>query len=109
MCGLVVATAATATVNTVSASGTKTATAAIDVTQSGSNFVHNWEECVGSGHMLLGTRVDWRNHLKLAHDELGFKRIRGHGYAFASLHCSHSAVPNGLNWIVVRNFVCNRV
>ena len=35
-------------------------------------FTHNWEKCVGSGHMLLGTRADWRSHLKLAHDELGF-------------------------------------
>ena len=29
--------------------------------------------------MLLGTRADWRAHLKLAHDELGFTGIRGHG------------------------------
>ena len=42
-------------------------------------FTHNWEKCVGSGHMLLGTRADWRAHLKLAHDELGFVGVRGHG------------------------------
>ena len=29
--------------------------------------------------MLLGTRADWRAHLKLAVEELGFTGIRGHG------------------------------
>ena len=29
--------------------------------------------------MLLGTRADWREHLRLAHDELGFTGVRGHG------------------------------
>ena len=42
-------------------------------------FAHYWKKCVGSGHMLLGTRADWQAHLKLAHDELGFQGIRGHG------------------------------
>ena len=42
-------------------------------------FEHFWKRCVGSGHMLLGTRSDWRAHLKLAHDECGFTGIRGHG------------------------------
>ena len=37
------------------------------------------KRCVGSGHMLLGTRADWREHLRLAHDELGFTGVRGHG------------------------------
>ena len=53
--------------------------ATVDLTAPTTPFVHNWEECVGSGHMLLGTRADWRAHLKLAKDELGMKRIRGHG------------------------------
>jgi xylan 1,4-beta-xylosidase len=56
-----------------------TAEAVVDLTAATTPFRHNWEECVGSGHMLLGTRVDWRTHLKLAKDECGFKRIRGHG------------------------------
>lgn len=51
----------------------------IDLTANVETFTHNWEECVGSGHMLLGTRSDWQSHLKLAHEECGFKRIRGHG------------------------------
>lgn len=42
-------------------------------------FVHNWKKCVGSGHMLLGTRADWRSHLLLAKNELGFVGVRGHG------------------------------
>jgi len=42
-------------------------------------FPHFWEECVGSSHMMLGTRADWRAHLKKVRDACGFKRIRGHG------------------------------
>ena len=42
-------------------------------------FPHFWEECVGSSHMALGTRADWRAHLKKVRDACGFKRIRGHG------------------------------
>jgi hypothetical protein len=34
---------------------------------------------VGSPHMMLGTRADWRAHLKKVRDACGFKRIRGHG------------------------------
>ncbi len=33
---------------------------------------HYWEQCVGSGHALLGLRQDWREHLKIAHDSLGY-------------------------------------
>jgi len=44
-----------------------------------STFTHSWKRCVGTGHMLLGTRVDWREHLSQARDDLGFDGIRGHG------------------------------
>ena len=53
-------------------------TATIDISST-TPFNHNWKEIVGSGHMLLGTRADWRAHLRLARDELGMKGIRGHG------------------------------
>eukprot|EP01006_Ploeotia_vitrea_P029885 TRINITY_DN62337_c0_g1_i2.p1 TRINITY_DN62337_c0_g1~~TRINITY_DN62337_c0_g1_i2.p1 ORF type:complete len:518 (+),score=48.43 TRINITY_DN62337_c0_g1_i2:14-1567(+) len=43
------------------------------------DFPHYWEECVGSGHMLLTSRVDWREHLAMVRRDIGFKRIRGHG------------------------------
>lgn len=53
--------------------------ATVDLTASPTPFAKYWQRCVGSGHMLLGTREDWRRHLKLAVDELGFTGIRGHG------------------------------
>eukprot|EP01052_Picozoa_sp_SAG31_P024173 SAG31_NODE_2039_length_6594_cov_7.103926_4_plen_621_part_00 len=53
--------------------------ASIDLTTSPSPFPHYWKRCVGSGHLLLGTRSDWQSHLKLARDELGFTGVRGHG------------------------------
>ena len=45
---------------------------------SGVPFVHFWEKGVGSGHAGLTTRVDWRDHMKMAHDELGFTFVRYH-------------------------------
>ena len=53
--------------------------ASVDLTARPSPFPHYWKKCVGSGHLLLGTRADWQRHLKMAHDELGFKGVRGHG------------------------------
>jgi xylan 1,4-beta-xylosidase len=41
---------------------------------------HFWEECVGSGHSTLALRADYREHLKRCHEELGFKRLRFHGW-----------------------------
>ena len=64
--------------------------ATVDLTAATVPFVHNWKKCVGSGHMLLGTRADWREHLKLARDELGFVGVRGHGL----LDDDMSVVPN---------------
>jgi hypothetical protein len=46
--------------------------------------------CVGSGHMALGARRDWQEHLKLARDELGFVGVRGHGL----LDDDMSVMPN---------------
>ena len=42
-------------------------------------FPHYWKRCFGSGHALLGTRVDWREHLQRARNELGVETIRFHG------------------------------
>eukprot|EP00927_Polykrikos_kofoidii_P015794 TRINITY_DN1706_c0_g1_i1.p1 TRINITY_DN1706_c0_g1~~TRINITY_DN1706_c0_g1_i1.p1 ORF type:complete len:504 (+),score=39.34 TRINITY_DN1706_c0_g1_i1:67-1578(+) len=44
-----------------------------------SPFPHTWEESVGSGHMVLALRSDYREQLRRCHDELGFKRVRMHG------------------------------
>eukprot|EP00026_Physarum_polycephalum_P008196 Phypoly_transcript_08275.p1 GENE.Phypoly_transcript_08275~~Phypoly_transcript_08275.p1 ORF type:complete len:503 (+),score=84.42 Phypoly_transcript_08275:45-1511(+) len=51
----------------------------IDVSQSPIPFTHFWEECVGSGHALLGMRSDWQEHLTAVHNDLGFKQVRFHG------------------------------
>ena len=55
------------------------ASATVDLTAPSTDFNHYWKRCVGSGHLLLGTRRDWQDHLRLAHAELGFTGIRGHG------------------------------
>eukprot|EP01103_Thecamoeba_quadrilineata_P006203 TRINITY_DN15937_c0_g1_i1.p1 TRINITY_DN15937_c0_g1~~TRINITY_DN15937_c0_g1_i1.p1 ORF type:complete len:499 (-),score=97.32 TRINITY_DN15937_c0_g1_i1:6-1502(-) len=44
-----------------------------------SSWNHYWEECVGSDHALQALRSDYRDALILAHDNLGFKRVRFHG------------------------------
>ena len=42
-------------------------------------FSHFYETSVGSGHMSLTLREDWRTHIRMAAKDLGVKRIRGHG------------------------------
>lgn len=42
-------------------------------------FPHFWELCVGSCHAVMGLRADWRQQLKNAHNELGFRYVRFHG------------------------------
>lgn len=51
----------------------------VDLTQPPAAFQHFWKRCIGTGHMLLGTRADWQQHLLKARDELGIMGIRGHG------------------------------
>ena len=41
-------------------------------------LTHAWEDTVGSGRAMLGLRADWREHLKRAHGELGFRHVRFH-------------------------------
>ena len=63
------------------AAASNAATVTVDLPGSGAGtaFPHFWERCVGSGHLALGTRADWRQHLRRAVDELGFQAIRAHG------------------------------
>ena len=42
-------------------------------------LTHVWEHTVGSGRALLGLRADWREQLRRAHFELGFRHVRFHG------------------------------
>jgi beta-xylosidase len=42
-------------------------------------FSHFFENAVGSGHMSLTAREDWRTHIRMAARDLGVKHIRGHG------------------------------
>ena len=45
----------------------------------GEPFSHFFEMSVGSGHMSLTLREDWRTHIRMAARDLGVKHIRGHG------------------------------
>lgn len=40
---------------------------------------HYWEMCVGSCHAATALRADYREQLKQAHEELGFRYVRFHG------------------------------
>lgn len=42
-------------------------------------FPHYWEMCVGSSNAYTALREDYRQQLKRAHEELGFKYVRFHG------------------------------
>ncbi len=43
------------------------------------DFPHYWEVCVGSSNAYTALREDYRQQLKRAHEELGFKYVRFHG------------------------------
>jgi len=42
-------------------------------------FSHFFETSVGSGHISLSSRADYREHLAMAARDCGFKYVRGHG------------------------------
>ena len=42
-------------------------------------FPHYWEMCVGSCHAYTALREDYRQQLRRAHEELGFRYVRFHG------------------------------
>ena len=42
-------------------------------------LTHAWEHTVGSGRALLTLRADWREQLRRAHLDLGFRHVRFHG------------------------------
>ena len=71
-----------------------TAVASVNVTGAASPFPHYWKRCFGSGHALLGTRVDWRAHLQRARDELGLAGVRFHGV----LDDDMSVTPDGRSY-----------
>lgn len=50
-----------------------------DVKDKTEHFNHYWETCVGSCHGYTALREDYREQLKEAHDQLGFKYLRFHG------------------------------
>jgi xylan 1,4-beta-xylosidase len=50
-----------------------------DVNGAMSALPHFWEHTVGSDHALMALRSDWREQMRRAHDELGFRHVRFHG------------------------------
>jgi xylan 1,4-beta-xylosidase len=50
-----------------------------DVNGATSPLPHFWEHTVGSDHALMALRADWREQMRRAHDELGFRHVRFHG------------------------------
>lgn len=51
----------------------------IDVTETGREFPHYWEYCVGSCHATTILREDVRDQIRKAHKDCGFKYLRFHG------------------------------
>ena len=57
-------------------------------------FDHFATRMVGSGHIGLNVRADYRDHLALAAKEMGAKYVRGHGLFNNDMHISRSAGVN---------------
>ena len=56
-----------------------TVEATLDLDAQSSPFPHYWKRCFGSGHVLLGTRADWREHMARSAAEIGVQGLRMHG------------------------------
>src|SRR5579862_1788272 len=50
-----------------------------DANGTASSLPHFWEHTVGSDHAPMALRADWREQMRRAHDELGFRHVRFHG------------------------------
>jgi xylan 1,4-beta-xylosidase len=82
---------------------------AIDLS-SRTKFPHYFERCVGSGHGALTLREDWRQHVDMAHNDLGIQRVRFHGILDDDMSVSFSPNETGFvnidsicDWLVQRN------
>ncbi len=76
------------------AASATTTTAAAAAASAAQNFTHFFEACVGSGHMSLTLREDWRTHVRMASRDLGVQRIRGHGLLDDDMSVSYSRGQN---------------
>jgi hypothetical protein len=84
---------------------------AIDLSDSSRiDFPHYFERCVGSGHGALTLREDWRQHVDMAHKDLGIQRVRFHGILDDDMSVSFSPNETGFvnidsicDWLVQRN------
>jgi hypothetical protein len=56
-----------------------TVSAVLDLTSSPTPFPHYWKNSFGSGHTMLGTRADWREHMARSAAEIGVRGLRMHG------------------------------
>lgn len=52
----------------------------IDLNETGREFPHYWELCVGSCHAATVLREDVRRQIRKAHEECGFQYLRFHGF-----------------------------
>ncbi len=50
---------------------------------------HIWEAAVGGGHSTLALRSDYQRGLKRCHEELGFERLRFHGWLLQGMGIIH--------------------
>jgi len=57
----------------------KTSKTHINTHVEGTAFNRFFQECVGSCHAYLTLREDWRQHLRVVQDAIGFKQVRFHG------------------------------
>ncbi|WP_395337542.1 hypothetical protein WBP06_20435 [Novosphingobium sp. BL-8H] len=66
---------------------------------------HVWEECVGSDRAAITMREEWRQDMRIGHNEAGFKRARFHGilndelgvFGKSILEMRRNGGPNWLN------------
>jgi xylan 1,4-beta-xylosidase len=76
----------------------------VDMAQTAS---HSWdhfaERMVGTSHIAMNERADWREHLTMVARDLGARYVRGHGMFDNDMHVSYA---RGLNsWVSLDSYV----
>jgi hypothetical protein len=68
-----------------------------------SRWDHYGERMVGTSHIAMNARADWREHLTMVAKDLGAKYVRGHGMFDNDMHVSYA---RGLNsWVSLDSYV----
>ena len=79
----------------------------LDAAAEKKNFEHYWEKCVGSCHGYTALRADYREQLKKAKEDIGFRYVRFHGILNDDMSVVREITPGNYeyNFVNIDNII----